>query len=101
MVNSYLNYSTKPQSHVHCQPVVHPWCGFMAYHYTTVLLVQGVKPHSDIKIQKQMSVLLLCVLHTLPNTLLVILTAVVRLVYKVQGTSVLTATVDILLRLLW
>ena len=22
MVNSYLNYSTKPQSHVHCQPVV-------------------------------------------------------------------------------
>ena len=35
MVNSYLNYSTKPQSHVHCQPVVHLWCGFMAYHYTT------------------------------------------------------------------
>ena len=44
MVNSYFNYcnSTKPQSHVHCPPVVHLWCGFMAYHYTTVLPVQGV-----------------------------------------------------------
>ena len=35
------NYRTKPQSHVHHQPVVHLSCGFIAYHYTTVLLVQG------------------------------------------------------------
>ena len=33
MISKYLNYSTQPQSHVHCLPVVHLQCGFMAYHY--------------------------------------------------------------------
>ena len=40
----YLNCSTiatKPFT-MHSLPVVHLQCGFMAYHYTTVVLVQGV-----------------------------------------------------------
>ena len=46
-----------------CHAVVHLLCGFMAYHYTTVVLVQGVATTCWRQIQK----LLLCVLHTLFN----------------------------------
>ena len=43
------------------------WCGFTSYHYTTL---QGVTTTQWCQIQKQMSLLLLWTLHTLPNTLL-------------------------------
>ena len=41
MISMYLNYNTtatKPCT----LPVVHLQCGFMTYHYTTVVLVQDV-----------------------------------------------------------
>ena len=63
MVSSYLiKTALQPQSHVHCLPVVHLQCGFMDY-----------QPHGGVKIeiQKEMFLLLLYVLHTLPNALLI------------------------------
>ena len=41
MINSYLNYGTKPHAkplHVHCQPMVYLWYGYnnMANRYTTL-----------------------------------------------------------------
>ena len=42
ITSKYLNYYTTAAKDVHCLSVVHLLCGFMAYHYTTVVLVQGV-----------------------------------------------------------
>ena len=62
MVSSYLKYSTTAT-----KPCSLSASGFMAYHYTSVVLVHGV---ATTRWRQEIFSLLLCALRTLPNALL-------------------------------
>lgn len=62
-ISKYLNSNTTATKPSNCPPIVHLQYGFMAYHYTTAVLVQRYCNHMLTSSPKR--ALLLCVAH--PN----------------------------------